>query len=300
MKNFSLTIIREKFSNYLATNSYLRRVKTFINRKVLPFLLKAFLALLALIVITLISIKIFRPVYLDKISHKSSFYFFHYLNLDNQNFSEVKITGNKRAKTEEIEAIVNEVAKDFSRAELEKNASENYEPLIRKMVVEIKKRSPWVNKIVITRSMPSLISIAITEYEPFAIWEDENKKYVTDKDGNVVLVNDVEEFKHLVILSGKGANTHAKSLFNIFAIDPILSSRVYSATWLGGRRWDIRFDNGLLIKLPEDGISEAWRSLIKIYNMPGSIVGLVVIDLRIEGKIYLEYGDSVIKELKNL
>ncbi|NBV05626.1 MAG: FtsQ-type POTRA domain-containing protein [Proteobacteria bacterium] len=300
MKNFSLKLLREKVSDLLLKNFFLRKIKSLFYRKVLPIFLKTLSALLALILVTLIMLKIFKPVYLDKIYHKSTFYFFHYLNLDNQKFSEIKIIGNKRAKTEDIQKIVDDVSKNFPQQELQKKSSEDYEPLIKKLIVEIKKHSPWVDKIVITRSMPNLISITITEYEPFAIYQDDNKKYVTDKDGNVILLNDIEEFKHLVILSGKGANTNAKSLFNIFAIDPILSRRVYSATWLGGRRWDIRFDNGLLIKLPEEGISEAWQSLIKVYNMQGSIVGLKVIDLRISGKIYLEYQDSLIKEMKNL
>ncbi len=104
----------------------------------------------------------------------------------------------------------------------------------------------------------------------------------------------------MVILSGKGANLHAQSLFNIFTIDPNLSANVYSATWIGDRRWDIRLENGLLIKLPENNLSDAWRNLIKIYHMPGSILGLKIIDLRVSDKIYLEYEDSVIKELKSL
>lgn len=291
---------KKKFSDFLAENSLLRRVRTFLNRKVFPLLFKSLAALLALLLISLILMKIFRPLYLEKVYQKTSFYFFHYLNLDNQEFSEMNITGNTRAQTADIENIVNDVAQNFIKKQLHKKSDEAYEPLIKQLIVEIKKQSPWVNKIVITRSMPRTINILISEYEPFAIWEDDGKEYVTDKDGNVVLVNDISEFKHLVILSGKGANTHAKSLFNIFAIDPNLSSRVYSATWLGGRRWDIRFDNGLLIKLPEDNISDAWHSLIKIYNMPGSIVGLDIIDLRIAGKIYLQYRDSMVKELKDL
>jgi cell division protein FtsQ len=104
----------------------------------------------------------------------------------------------------------------------------------------------------------------------------------------------------MLILSGKGANINAKSIFNIFAIDPNLSSNVYSATWISNRRWDIRFENGLLVKLPEDNISDAWKRLIKINNMPGSILGLKIIDLRLGDKVYLEYNDSMIKELKSL
>ena len=104
----------------------------------------------------------------------------------------------------------------------------------------------------------------------------------------------------MIILSGNNANNHAISLFNIFTIDPNLSRNVYSATWVGNRRWDIRFENGLLIKLPENDISIAWQNLIKIYNMPGSIIGLKMIDLRIKDKIYLQYEDSAMKELQKI
>ncbi len=300
MKNFSFKNIKEK---YVATSSeslVVRRIKNWFHHKILPFFVKMIAAFVTFIVVALLMLKLFKPLYLEKIYQKTSFYFFHYLNLDNQNFSVIKVSGNIRTKTAEIEDLVNRVSEDFKLKEANKDFDESYEPLIKQLVVEIKKELPWINKIVITRSMPNTVNIAVTEYEPFAIWQDEGQKYVTDKDGNIVLVDDIEEFKHLIILSGKDANIHANSLFNIFAIDPELSKEIYSATWLGGRRWDIRLDNGLLIKLPEDNISEAWHSLIKIYSMPGSINDLKIIDLRIAGKVYLEYGDFVIKELKSL
>jgi cell division protein FtsQ len=117
-------------------------------------------------------------------------------------------------------------------------------------------------------------------------------------------VNSTDKFGYLVILTGKNAYKNVKSLFNILAIDPDISKNVYSATWVGGRRWDIRFENGLLIKLPsgnsDNDMRGAWNSLIKIYNMPGSLIGLKTIDLRIAKKIYLEYNDNLTKELKSL
>ena len=52
----------------------------------------------------------------------------------------------------------------------------------------------------------------------------------------------------MLILSGLDANLNVKSFFNILAIDEILSNEVYSATWVGRRRWDICLVNGTLIK----------------------------------------------------
>ncbi len=287
--------LKQKIKNISLTNNFLRKIRNFFYQSFFPIALKALAILLLLLVLIFTMLKFFKPIYIEKIYQKSSFYFFHYLNLDNQEFGKVNISGNHRVSEEEILKIVSAIKKDVLH-----DKTQDYQPLIHKLIIKIKEELPWVNQIVITRSMPDILNISITEYEPFAIWQDGGKKYITDKDGNIVFVENLAEFDHLVILSGKGANLRARSIFNIFAIDPNLSANIYSATWVGNRRWDIRFESGLLIKLPENNISAAWQRLIKIYNMPGSIVGLKIIDLRISDKVYLEYDDSVIKELKSL
>jgi len=287
--------VGDKIRDFFLTNQITRKIRSFFHQTLFPILFKGLMLLVVLLVFLFAMFKFFKPVYLEKIYQKSSFYFFHYLNLDNHEFNQINIAGNKHVQKEEILAIVENVKKQIT---LDKTS--DYQPLIRSLIDRIKLELPWINQVVITRSMPNILNISITEYEPFAIWQNNGAKYLTDKEGNLIPYEDQEEFQHMVILSGKGANNHAKSLFNIFASDPNLSANVYSATWVSSRRWDIRFDNGLLIKLPENNISEAWQRLIKIYNMPGSIVGLKNIDLRISDKTYLEYDDSVIKELKSL
>lgn len=287
--------IREGINDFFLTNQLLRKVRNFFHQVIAPFFLKAVLLFITLLVLVFILLKIFKPAYLDKIHTKSSFYFFHYLNLDNHEFSHINISGNNRVAKEEILNIVTS-----SKKKIFENTNSSYQPLIQNLIDEIKSKLPWINQVVIMRTMPNILNISVTEYEPFAIWQNDGIKYIIDKEGNTVPFEESKEFENMVVLSGKGANTRAKSLFNIFAIDPNLSQHVYSATWIGARRWDIRLNNGLLIKLPEANISEAWQHLIKIYNMPGSIVGLKVIDLRIKDKVYLEYNDSVIKELKNI
>jgi cell division protein FtsQ len=289
-------ILRQKTKDFFRTNQLLRKIRNFFHQSVAPILIKAVVILITLLVLIFAMLKIFKPAVLEKVYEKSSFYFFHCLNLDNREFGQINVSGNYRVTKEEIISIVSE-------SEKRKNVTE-YSLLIQGLIDEVKTRLPWINQVVMTRSMPDILNISIVEYEPFAIWQNDEKKFIIDKDGNAVpfedKFRDEEEFKNMVILSGKYANTHAKSLFNIFVIDPNLSENVYSATWVGNRRWDIRFDSGLLIKLPEHNISDAWQRLIKIYNMPGSIVGLKIIDLRIADKVYLEYEDSVIREMKSL
>ena len=286
--------------NFFLTNQFARRVSIFFNQLVVPLLIKASLILAALLLVVFFALKLFKPDLLTKIQHKSSFYFLHIFSLDGYDFSEIKVSGNARVSSDQIKEIALLTQKNF--LESAKNGEEkNYQPLIHNLIAEIKKQQPWINKVVISRTMPNVLNIAVSEFEPFAIWQNDGQKFVTDKDGNLIPVaQDDEEFSHMIILSGSGANLHVKSLFNIVVIDPELSKMVYSATWVGDRRWDIRLENGLLIKMPEDNISAAWQRLIKVKNTPGSLIGLKIIDLRLKDKIYLEYDDSVMKELKSI
>ncbi len=287
--------MNEKIRNFLLTNQFLKKVRSFLHNVCWPIIIRSLLIILTLLVLIFVILKFFKPVYLDKAYKKTSFYFFHYLNLDNRNFEEINISGNNHVSRDQIIEIVEDVQKQII-----KDDSQDYQPLIEMLANRIKSEISWVSHVTVTRNMPNILNITISEYTPIAIWHNDGEKYLTDKDGNLIPYEDLEEFKDMVILSGKNANFNARSLINIFAADPNLSSRVYSATWVSNRRWDIRFESGLLIKLPEKDISHAWNNLIKIYNMPGSILGLKIIDLRIADKVYLEYDDSVIKELKAL
>lgn len=286
---------KQKINNFILTNKIIRRITLFFNKNFIPNLKKGFLLLILLFLIFLLAIKYFKPLYFDRIYSKSFFYFYHYLQLDRHNFSQINIKGNIHVRKSDIISIINK-----SQPIVNKDGSVDYEHFISNLITKIKTQIPWVDQITIIRTMPNILNIVISEYKPFAIWQNIDDKYFTDKDGNLVPYQDIKQYSDMVILSGKEAHKNAKSLFNIFAIDPVFSANVYSATWISQRRWDIRLKNGLLVKLPQKDIANAWHSLIKIYNSKGSNIGLKVIDLRISDKIYLEYEDSMIKELKNL
>ncbi|GDX35765.1 cell division protein FtsQ [Alphaproteobacteria bacterium] len=286
--------LKKQTKDFFLTNPLLRKIKIFFNQIVKPFFLKVVLLILGLMIILIIALKIFKPEIIEKSILKTKFYFLHYLNLDNYQFHEIRISGNKRVSNDQIIMIVKKTQEKIFID------NEEYQPLIQNLIDEIKVNLPWVNHITISRNMPNILNIFITEYEPFAIWNSDDRKYIIDKDGNPVPLDNQanqEEFKDMIILSGRGANNHAKALFNILAISPALSDKIYSATWVGDRRWNIRFDNGLLVKMPEEEIYDAWQQLIKI-NSKGQVDEYKVIDLRIAGKIYIEYNDTTVRELK--
>ena len=285
--------LQQKIKNFFLTNFFWRKIKITLNGFIKPILVRVFFGCIAITFIALIAIQIYKPKLLDQIKNKGANYFYRYFKLDNFEFSSINITGNKRVKDEEIIAII----KNF---ELEKGTliGKNLDnidllPLVQNLIDKIKSQLNWIDKVTIKRLMPDILNIEVEEYKPFAIWINNDKKFIIDKEGNSIPFleeyEQSEEFKNMIILSGNGANENAKSLFNILVINSEISQDIYSANWVGNRRWDIRFFDGLLVKLPEIEISKAWNDLIKIYSASKNDKAIKSIDLRVSGKIYLQY-----------
>lgn len=276
--------ISKKISFYkknITKNYKIRYYKNVLNKKLIPNAIKYSILLVIAISTSIISLKFFNPQLLEKLYKNSSSHILKSLNIKSESFKNIDITGNERVSKEEIITTINKSLIIFNKTK------ENI-PLIEFLAKEIKNNHGWVNKINISRTLPNNLNIIITEYKPFALMHNGLDKFIIDKDGNKVKISDDSEFEGMIILSGDNANLNIKSLFNIMAINPEISSGLYSATWVGNRRWDIRFENGLLVKLPSDNIEEAWQNLIKIYQSDKIIENIRLIDLRIKGKTYLE------------
>jgi cell division protein FtsQ len=292
-----LSKIKYNFLNYALINNLFRRIKYIYNNSI-KIILKIFLLIIVIILIVFIGLKIFKPNLISLINSKSQSLFFKSFNLDNLDFKDIEINGNNRVSRDEII-----IAIENYKNNLEKNPNidgNNTIQNIQNLIDELKIKFPWIDKITLKRILPDKLKIEIIEYQPFAIWFDNDKKFIIDKEGNAIDYRDEyeknAEFQNMIVLSGKNANNNVKSLFNILTIDSNLNDKIYSATWIGNRRWDIRFYDGLLVKLPEVEISKAWNELIKIYDLYQHDRNIKSIDLRVDGKIYLQYFNKKSQE----
>ncbi len=266
------------------------------------FYVKARIFLRYIYYILLFSFIVFIPYYSyqnqqDIINFKNKIInqYIGFIDKDKNSYSKIIIKGNNYTNYDDVSQIIRSQIDSFS--ENEDSYFESVISIVKKNIIEL----PWVKNVIISRTLPSDLNIIIEEHEPFAIWQDNNIKYIIDKEGNIIIeIKDENSFSDLLILSGANANIRAKSLFNILVSDLAISQDIYSATLIGLRRWDIRFNNGLLVKLPELNIEKSWKDMIRIYNEPGSLIDLKSIDLRIDGKIYLQYSDKIIKDLESL
>lgn len=288
IKNLNIII-----KDFILTNYFSKKIKFLYKNFCQNFLGKILFLFLISIVIIICVINFFKPKIIEEIKYIFYAKLINKLQLNNFNFSIVNITGANRVKKQEIIDIIKNFD-DGKSLMINKNLSDSQAtPLAQNLIDEIKSKISWIDKITIKRIIPDIINIEVIEYQPFAIWLDNEKKFIIDKDGNPVPFleeyESSEEFKNMIILSGKNANKNVKSLFNILSIDADLSKEIYSANWVGNRRWDIRFFDGLIVKLPEDNIAEAWENLLKLYELSGIDKSIKSIDLRVSGKIYIQY-----------
>ena len=72
------------------------------------------------------------------------------------------------------------------------------------------------------------------------------------------------KYAKLLIIVGEDAPNKAQDLFDILAQEPDLRTHVTAAVLVGKRRWNIRMDNDVDVKLPEDGALEAWRHFAEL------------------------------------
>lgn len=147
---------------------------------------------------------------------------------------------------------------------------------------------PWVKHAVIERQYPTTLHVRIIEHTPLALWQHNGALAVIDIEGQVIQETNIHSFSDYVVLIGEDAPNYAHSFFDIANLYPELLEHISSATRIGERRWNIRFQNGLEVKLPEANPEEAWQQLSDFHKEQDILSGKFNhIDLRVSNKIYV-------------
>jgi len=146
----------------------------------------------------------------------------------------------------------------------------------------------WVKDARVSRRLPDTLVIDIVERQPSALWQNRGQLALVDGEGVVLDRVPVDKMPDLPLLIGPGANSEARALQRLMASVPTLGPQLASATWVGGRRWDLSFQSGETIALPE-GEKAAKAAMVKFARLDKSAGllgrGIVRFDLRVPGKM---------------
>ncbi|MCE7795881.1 cell division protein FtsQ/DivIB [Sphingobium sufflavum] len=126
----------------------------------------------------------------------------------------------------------------------------------------------WVEDARVTRRLPNTLVINIVERDPVAVWQHGGKLSLIDVNGVELEKVDGRSMPDLPLVVGPQANRETKSLQNLMEAAPALKPLLAGATWVGNRRWDLRFQSGETLSLPEGGPSAA-AALMKFAQLDG-------------------------------
>ena len=146
----------------------------------------------------------------------------------------------------------------------------------------------WVSDARVSRRMPDTLVVDIIERRPTAIWQYRQKLALIDQNGVVIAPVDVRSMPDLPLVIGPGANQQATALATLIEKAPSLKPMMAGASWVGGRRWDLRFQSGETLALPEgdQAAADALADFAKrdaTYRLLGQ--GFVRFDMRVPGRI---------------
>ncbi|TVV72163.1 cell division protein FtsQ/DivIB [Sphingomonas solaris] len=156
----------------------------------------------------------------------------------------------------------------------------------------------WVKDARVSRRFPDTLVIDIVERQPAAIWQYQRRLALVDADGRVIEQVRLEgtPLPDLPIVIGPGANRRLDALADLLKAAPQLKPMLDGATWVGDRRWDIRFRSGETLSLPE-GDAQARDALVDFAKRDGVArllgQGIVRFDMRVPGRFVVRVKDPV-------
>ena len=124
--------------------------------------------------------------------------------------------------------------------------------------------TPLIREASVRKLYPGEIAIALTEREPFALWQVKGELFVIAADGTVIDKMDDGRFAHLPLVVGPNANLRAREYVALRGEAGPLAPRIRAATLIANRRWTLKLDNGLDVRLPETQPAAAVKRLASL------------------------------------
>lgn len=128
---------------------------------------------------------------------------------------------------------------------------------------------PWIEDARVSRRLPNTLRIFIVERQPAAIWQNHGQLLLIDGKGVPLEPVKREAMPDLPLIIGEGANSQEPARRALVDSAPALKPLVRAASWIGNRRWDVVFDTGERLQLPE-GEKESAAAFKKFAELDGT------------------------------
>ena len=164
-------------------------------------------------------------------------------------------------------------------------------------IKEIVESSEWVKRASIKKVLPSTLKINVTENDPYAIYFQEGKSFLIDLDGSIITEINLNNYEDdLLFVRGENSPELLEQLIRDISIAfPNLTQTLEEVEFIEKRRWNLKLNNKLLVKLPDENIQQSLKNLKQLFEEQEVMESNIIeIDLRIQGRAALKVLDGKI------
>lgn len=144
---------------------------------------------------------------------------------------------------------------------------------------------PAIDTVTVRKTYPADVSVSVTEHVPVARWRVDGITFVIDSTG-AQIGEDGGAYGDLPLVIGDGAADDALVMIRVLENFPHLQKGLVALSRIGDRRWDMIYDTGLRVQLPEHGVAQALSKLSN-YQSEYQLLDrdVSVIDLRVDSVV---------------
>src|SRR5712671_1778155 len=163
------------------------------------------------------------------------------------------------------------------------------------------KANPWIGEATVLKLYPGQLQIDIVERSAFALWQQDGRLSVISDDGAVLEPYVSRRFVSLPLVVGKGADTRARDFLSMLARYPQVRVATKAAILVGERRWNLRLQDGLDIRLPENDVGNALAALSKLDKEDRLFSrDIVAVDMRLPDRLTVQLSEDAAKAREDL
>ena len=160
--------------------------------------------------------------------------------------------------------------------------------------------NPWIGDAAVLKLYPDRLQITVTERQAFAIWQKDGRVSVIAADGTVLEPFVEDRYLGLPLVVGRGAEQQAKDFLAIVARYPDIGAVLHASVLIAQRRWNLRLNNGIDVRLPEGNVAQALDRLVTLDREKKLLSrDIVAVDLRLPDRVSVRLSDAATQARDN-
>ena len=147
----------------------------------------------------------------------------------------------------------------------------------------------WIKSSKVIIYPHGIMEIIVEEYIPFAIYYDNEKYFLINKNGYKFIEINKKQYQNFFEITGKDSLDAINNLKDLVYYIYSSNLNLDKATRIDSRRWDLYFKNDMHIKLPADNSLSVLKKFINFDYNNIEFKNINIIDLRIPDRMILKY-----------